>query len=623
MNMSAVKIELAVFQGSETVWSGSTVTPLEIGRQQESDSGSLQLQESALGQRLVIAPLSTRSLPRKAVRVDSTPNGELRLTNVHSTMAFHIDPPAQRFSPGDSTIVGDSVRVLFPEGIAIQIAANGSEKVAPPSENADKTTFRTLSRQTIPISNDVAPVGINELFGKESESDQGRVAVELVRSALTVVQQAAGSSEFFDSAVRAVATMVELDRALVLLREGDGWTVRSSYTNLNDTTSFDTKADESFSHGLTQTVLETGKTVIYDPIHQMDMPNVSIALLDRAVATPIFNEKQQVIGAIYGDRKLRGDNIDSGIGELEAALLEVMAGAVSSGIARQRQESMRSSLTQFFSDAVVKRLENNEDLLAGRDADVSVMFCDIRGFSGIAERIGARQTIEWINDVLTELSHCVTKTDGVVVDYIGDEVMAMWGAPADQPDHAVRACESALEMLKLVEPLRKRWSEVVPEQFGIGIGINSGIAQVGNTGSAIRFKYGPLGNMVNLASRIQGVTRKLGVEALIAEATSRAIADQFDQRHLAVIRPMGISEPIGIHELKCNATDQWRSMASRYESAHTCFASNELTAAARQLASLIDDHPEDDPSIVLLGRVVEGLTRHQETVDSVWTLDSK
>ena len=469
--MSAPKIELAVFQGAETIWSGAAKTPLEIGRQQESDSGSLQLQDSPVGQRLVIAPLTTRSLPRKAIQVDSTANGGLRLTNIHSAMAFHVEPPSQQFAPGDSVIVRDSIRVLFPEGIAVQIAAQGMNSSDPPPDHADKTTYRTLSRQTIPITNEVAPVSLNELFGKESESDRARVAVELVRSALTVVQQAAGSNEFFDSAVRAVATMVELDRALVLMREGDGWKVRSSYTNLADTSSTETKADESFSQGLTQRVLDTGQTVIYDPIHQAEVSNISIALLDRAVATPIFNERHDVIGAIYGDRKLRSDTIDSGIGELEAALLEVMAGAVASGIARQRQESMRSSLSQFFSNAVAKRLEEDEDLLAGREADVSVMFCDIRGFSGIAERIGARLTIEWINDVLTELSHCVTKTDGVLVDYIGDELMAMWGAPAEQPDHARRACESALEMLKLVEPLRRRWIEVVPEQFGIGIGI--------------------------------------------------------------------------------------------------------------------------------------------------------
>jgi adenylate cyclase len=621
--MSALKIEVAVFQGAETIWSGVAKAPLEIGRQQETDSGSLQLQDSPSGQRLVIAPLTTRSLPRKAIQVDSTATGGLRLTNIHSAMAFHVEPPSQQFAPGDSVIVHDSIRVLFPEGIAVQIAAQGLGSRDPPPDRADKTTYRTLSRQTIPITNEVAPVGLNELFGKESESDRARVAVELVRSALTVVQQAAGSNEFFDSAVRAVATMVELDRALVLMREGDGWKVRSSYTNLADTSSTETKTDESFSHGLTQRVLDTGQTVIYDPIHQAEVSNISIALLDRAVATPIFNERHDVIGAIYGDRKLRSDTIDSGIGDLEAALLEVMAGAVASGIARQRQESMRSSLSQFFSNAVAKRLEENEDLLAGREADVSVMFCDIRGFSGIAERIGARLTIEWINDVLTELSHCVTKTDGVLVDYIGDELMAMWGAPADQPDHARRACESALEMLKLVEPLRRRWIEVVPEQFGIGIGINSGIAQVGNTGSAIKFKYGPLGNMVNLASRIQGVTRKLGVEALIADETAQAIGNEFDHRSLGLIRPLGIAEPIGIHELKSNATGQWRDMAERYESALKSFGSNHLTAAARQLASLIDDHPEDDPSIVLLGRVVDGLTKHQGTVDTVWKLDSK
>ena len=150
------------------------------------------------------------------------------------------------------------------------------------------------------------------------------------------------------------------------------------------------------------------------------------------------------------------------------------------------------------------------------------MFCDIRGFSTIAERVGAQRTIEWINDVLTELSLCVTKTDGVLVDYVGDELMAMWGAPAEQPDHARRACRSAVEMLELLDPLRERWKEITPDKFGFGIGINTGMARVGNTGSKVKFKYGPLGNTVNLASRVQGITKKLGVAALITDSTAKA-----------------------------------------------------------------------------------------------------
>jgi class 3 adenylate cyclase len=378
---------------------------------------------------------------------------------------------------------------------------------------------------------------------------------------------------------------------------------------------------------LTDEILRTGKTVLYDPVHHLNEPRQSVLVLDRAVAAPIFDEKRNVIGAIYGDRRRSSGRGDTPIGDLEAALLEVMAGAVSSGIARQRQETMRSSLTQFFSQAVVQRLEQDDDLLAGRDAEVTVMFCDIRGFSTIAERVGAKRTIEWINDVLTELSRCVIATDGVLVDYIGDELMAMWGAPATMPDHASRACRSAIEMLGLIEPLRKRWDTITPDSFSVGIGINTGIARVGNTGSKLKFKYGPLGNTVNLASRVEGMTKKLGVRALITDSTARAIDQKFDHgidhRRLAMVRMVGINEPVLLHELKAKADDDWRRMARRYESALASFDTGNLTGAARQLASLVYDHPDDNPSVVLLGRVVDALTRHENNVDPVWNMLTK
>jgi len=303
--------------------------------------------------------------------------------------------------------------------------------------------------------------------------------------------------------------------------------------------------------------------------------------------------------------------------------LEVMAGAVSSGIARQRQEAIRSNLTQFFSHEIAERLEQNENLLEGKDADVTVLFCDIRGFSAIAERVGAQRTIEWINDVLTELSQCVIQTNGVLVDYVGDELMAMWGAPDDQPDHAIRACRSAVEMLKLIDPLRERWKEITPDRFGFGIGINTGKARVGNTGSKVKFKYGPLGNTVNLASRVQGITKKLGVAALITDSTADAIGRTFDRRRLAVVRPLGINEPVVLHELRADADEDWRDMTQRYEQALTAFENSDFTRAARQLASLVDQHPDDNPSVVLLGRVVDALTRRIETVNPVWEMETK
>ncbi len=191
-----------------------------------------------------------------------------------------------------------------------------------------------------------------------------------------------------------------------------------------------------YSEGLISRVLSTGQTAIYDPNNYKHNAGASLMLLDRAVASPITDETGKSIGVLYGDRALGGISAGQPIGELEAALLEVLAGAVSSGLARQREEQRRASLTQFFSPRIAELLESQQNLLAGHDAEVTVLFCDIRGFSGVAERVGPQRTIQWINDVLTELSECVMQHDGVLVDYIGDELMAMWGAPGEQADHA-------------------------------------------------------------------------------------------------------------------------------------------------------------------------------------------
>ena len=421
------KVEVSVFEGNQQLWNGISKTPLEIGRQQEGDSGPLDLQDLVTSQRLVIAPVSARSIPRQALRVESSDTGHLRVVNIHSRLSFYVGTQADPLAPGEAFESAGEIVVSLPENRTIRVMTTDPESQISPTSDGGDTHYRTLSGQIESTMENVAPVRLNELFGGESKEDQGRIAVDLVRSALTVVQKAAGSNEFFDSAVYAVATMIELDRALVLLREGDEWTIRSSYNANTDTDKGDEANTRGFSKRLTDRVLRTGKTVIYDPATYMQSADSSMMVLDRAVAAPIFGDDRKVIGAIYGDRKYGSGGVDTPIGDLEAALLEVMAGAVSSGIARQRQEAIRSSLTQFFSHAIAERLEQNEDLLAGRDADVTVLFCDIRGFSTIAERVGAKRTIEWINDVLTELSWCVTKTDGVLVDYIGDELMAMCG----------------------------------------------------------------------------------------------------------------------------------------------------------------------------------------------------
>jgi predicted Zn-dependent protease len=115
----------------------------------------------------------------------------------------------------------------------------------------------------------------------------------------------------------------------------------------------------------------------------------------------------------------------------------------------------------------------------------------------------------------------------------------------------------------------------------------------------------------------------LGVAALITESTANALTRGFDYRRLALVRTLGIKVPVNLHELRADADEDWRDMSQRYEHALEAFEGSDLTGAARQLASLVHQHPDDNPSVVLLGRVVDALTKRVDKVDPIWTMDSK
>ncbi|SMP39386.1 Adenylate and Guanylate cyclase catalytic domain-containing protein [Neorhodopirellula lusitana] len=675
----AIKVSVTLWRGPQENRIGECGLPLEIGRQsrQELDSDLCQIQDHGNQFRIAIAEITVLGLPRHALNIQADEQGGLVCVNLHSRSTFQIAGMPHPVMPEERVKVANEFTVLLPENLTIHVAVVSDGSGSSTSDGTSSpmvSPFRTIAKESLAADADLGdftmPVNPGasfiRTFGEDSSPHRGQAAVDLVRQALAVVKKSAGSDEFFGTAVESVAKMVELDRAYVLLRDGiqNQWRVRSHYIEQDplskpkanfgqetegpqtpqtgdDAPVGDTPLP-SGSRLLLKQILKERKTLIYEPESYQHTIGSSIMMLDRAVAAPIFDDQGEIIGALYGDRTFGSHHADTPIGDLEATLLEVMAGAVSAGIVRQRHEAIQNSMTQFFSPAVTQRLVQNEDLLTGRDAEVSVLFCDIRGFSSISERVGPEKTIQWINDVFTQLSLCVVRTDGVLVNYIGDELVAMWGAPAEQPDHARRACDAACQMLQQIEPLRKRWSSITPEKFGIGIGIHTGTARVGNTGSKVKFQYGPLGNTVNLASRVQNITKKFGVTAIVTLATQEALhahsntensetengtpstcTEKLQTRRLATVRPVGMSENVDLYELQTGDDPNWRSLADRYESALQLYHESDLTGAARVLASLVHEHPDDSPSVVLLGRVVDAITNHIESVDPVMAFTTK
>ncbi|TWT91897.1 adenylate/guanylate cyclase domain-containing protein [Neorhodopirellula pilleata] len=636
-----LEAKITIFEDNREQWSSVIPLPAELGRQKPDEPSAFQVLDLGTHYRVTIASSDVREVSRTAIRLDFDQNGGLVVRNVHPRLTFLIGDPTGPLPPGHEYSVKTPTTVVITRSCSVRMEpVNTLRKPADSAvESFAGDSLRTM--QWIPPgSEDDQPADLGNLLRSDEDDQRGRLAVTMVKKALEVVQKAAGSDEFFQAAIESTAKMVDLDHAYVLLRSDNHWTLRSTYSRKNNESwkhedGNDTEGIPEGSGRLLDRLMLDKQTVIFEPENYLSSIGSSLMLLGRAVAAPMFDYDHNVIGALYGDRRLGSDSPDAPIGDLEAALIEVMAAAVASGIARQKEEAgrrreadLRSSMNQFFSPEVLASLQADEGLLSGRDAEVTVLFCDIRGFSAVSERVGPQRTIEWINDILTELSECVLATDGVLVDYIGDELMAMWGAPADQPHHAELACQAALAMLQKVEPLRQRWSDITPERFGIGIGINTGNARVGNTGSRVKFKYGPLGNTVNIASRVQGMTKQFGVTALVTQSTLEAVQASRDTsvitfRQIADVRPVGVQSHLRIHQLAHQSTPAWNDLKDRYEEALQNFHDNNLTRAARVLVSLMDTHPEDTPSTMLLQRVVDAIVRGEQSVDAVLQLVNK
>lgn len=306
--------------------------------------------------------------------------------------------------------------------------------------------------------------------------------------------------------------------------------------------------------------------------------------------------------------------------------LELLHARVNSCLERKRLRE--AEFKQFFPPQLARQFARHPNLrdMEGKFAEVTLLFCDIRGFSSITERLGPGDTVRWLRAVMGDLSGIVIDNGGVLVDYAGDELMAMWGAPAEIPDHAERACLTAVEMLRRLPQLNDIWFDIIGARTNFGIGINSGRALVGNIGTDRKFKYGPLGNAVNLASRVQGVNKRLQTNLLITGATKDALSESAFPgciRHVCKVKVINIDEPVHLYEIAVDPRPGWDQLREKYEEALTCFEGGQIREATALLGNVLSMHPTDGPTFQLLNRIADAKTSPGRTVDAVWTLLGK
>ena len=606
-----------VYEANQPVHSDDFPGQVELGRQDKGEPGAYTRIAAGEKCRLIIANHNEDSIPRKCALVQSLDDATIKVTNLSDKSPIKFldgSPPLGTFEsrtfalPWILPLGRKTIRVLSHEPEEEKNLQTLATAPAPPGVGALSGLSGRLANLSLPT---------------EGSMSQDAV-IRWLKTTMEVLQAAAGTTEFLDRAANAVVDLVKLDTGRVILREDGGWREVSNHTAPRIAPDQVLPA----SRYVLRKLLEQKRTFWEVPGDASTSSNQSIDRLSAVVAAPILSREGEVIGALYGDR-----NIDSAFNKVsgpitspEAMLVEVLAGTISAGLERMKQEKKAVEaqilFEQFFTPELARQLLDHPDMLESRECEVTLLFCDIRGFSRISEKLGPGPTMEWINDVMGGLSDCVSAHDGVLVDYIGDELFAMWGAPKDQPDHALRACRAAIDMLDAIPKMNERWATVIEDGFDLGIGINTGPARVGNTGTKRKFKYGPLGNAVNLASRLQGASKYFKTRLIISGHTHAQLGDSIVTRRLGKIRVINIQQPVEIFELAPVSQANWEPLRKGYEQALEHFESKNFSQAARTLGILQLEFPNDGPSLILLSRVVNSKV-DPDVYDPVWTLPSK
>ena len=292
-------------------------------------------------------------------------------------------------------------------------------------------------------------------------------------------------------------------------------------------------------------------------------------------------------------------------------LLPVLAhaGCLSAAYFREarRASAIRGMFAHYVNDSVVEMLvrEPHRLRLGGEKKVLTVLFSDVRGFTTLSEKLGPEALVKLLNAYLTEMTNLVFEHQGTLDKYIGDALMAIFGAPVTQPDHAARCCRAALRMMAALEQFNARQQATGGLPIAIGIGINTGEMIVGNMGSEARFDFTVMGDAVNLASRLEGQTKSYGVGIIVGDESKRALGDAFVTRELDLIRVKGKYEPVRIHQLvsAAGSTPDDRLCALRlFEQGLACYRRQDWTGARSAFRAVLEALPADGPSKLFLER---------------------
>jgi adenylate cyclase len=277
----------------------------------------------------------------------------------------------------------------------------------------------------------------------------------------------------------------------------------------------------------------------------------------------------------------------------------------------RQKRYIKNAFGKYLSGDVLNEVLKDPNMLHrhGVKREVTVFFTDIAGFASIAEKITREQSpevlLELVNDYLGVMTEIVMRHKGTLDKYVGDAIVAYFGAPVKHSDHALKACKVALEMRRKLPPLKAKWKKKADVEIDFRVGINTGEVIIGNVGAEERFDYTMMGDEVNLGSRLEGANKKYKTNIMISESTYDQVRDYFIARRLDILRVKGKDNPVQVYELlgkKGSIGEKGMQLLEHYNKGMDLYMSRDFKAACGEFKKALDIYPEDGPSKVYLQR---------------------
>lgn len=313
-----------------------------------------------------------------------------------------------------------------------------------------------------------------------------------------------------------------------------------------------------------------------------------------------------------------------------AIMLSYVGNVVHTTLTERRERvRIKKSWQQYMSKDVIDAMLSSGELptYGGERKELTILFSDIRGFTTFSEKHSADVVVKKLQEYLTDMVDVIFQYKGTLDKFVGDEIMAVFGAPYFYKEHAEKACYTALEMMKRLGHIQKKWSANNEDYFNIGIGINSGKVISGNLGASQHFDYTVIGDEVNLGARLEGANKQYGTAIIISESTYKLVKKKAKVRELDLVRVKGKKKPVRIFELRAMENlprIEQELIVDTYTMGLNYYKQYKWYQALKEFKRVIRYFPTDGPSRVYIKRCLDFMEAPpMENWDGVYEFTTK